>query len=229
MRMVPRPQRHNAPPPALWNVPSRLAETLRRLLSQPGSRKTFKTTATVPDSVYLQLGGKTRVVPVSKMQQSSYSSVERYIHAQFPEAKTTPLEIMVDMDGRKDVILTEDVWAQFVQAQIRVTAYTIRLLSEDADAEAPSPTPPPYNSPTADADAFPFFIQSITGTVLPVCAKPFDTIMSLRLQIEGAWEVRPHRQQLIFRGKILDIEDSEKTVWDCGIREGETVHVVRRG
>lgn len=71
-----------------------------------------------------------------------------------------------------------------------------------------------------------FNIKTMTGKVVPVTANLSDTISTLKSRYQEREGVPPDQQRLIFKGKQLD--DDAKTLAECTISAGETLHLVLR-
>ena len=71
-----------------------------------------------------------------------------------------------------------------------------------------------------------FHIKTMTGKVATVRAEPSDTILTLKKRYQDREGVPPNQQCLLFKGKHLD--ENTKTLAECNVSAGETLHLVLR-
>lgn len=68
-----------------------------------------------------------------------------------------------------------------------------------------------------------FDVKTLTGKTIPITAFPGETLLKIKEKIQDKEGISPDQQRLVHSGKIT--EDA-KTLRDCNVQNGSTVHLV---
>ena len=106
-------------------------------------------------------------------------------------------------------------------AQMIANANSVSAMS--AAAASASSSAAPARSP--HCGKMQIFVKTLTGKTITLDVEPFDSIASVKTNIESKVGVPPQLQRLIFAGRQLE---ENRTVADCSINKESTLHLLLR-
>jgi len=91
-----------------------------------------------------------------------------------------------------------------------------------APATVSKPLPP--DSLEDPVELTPLTVKTLTGKVLKVQIRLFETVGKLKSNLQALEGIPPDQMRLISAGKALD--DDEKTLDDFGVQSTSTIHML---